>query len=78
MAHIEIEDALESMTSDTDIIVTCERTLAYHSLPCIVAKKESPLSARLHDKDGLLPKSARVLRLESSALDNVISKVCAL
>ena len=74
-----IEDALESMTSDTDIIVTCERTLAYHSLPCIVAKKESPLSARLREsKDGLLPKSARVLRLESSALDNVISKVCAL
>jgi SAM-dependent methyltransferase len=74
-----IEDALQSMTSDTDVIVTCKRTLAYHSLPCIVAKQESPLSARLREsKNGLLPKSARVLRLESGALDNVISRVCAL
>jgi len=74
-----IEDALESMTSGTDVIVTCKRTLAYHSLPCIVARKESPLFARLRESnDGLLRKSERVLRLESDALDDVISKVCAL
>src|SRR5437868_10913884 len=42
-----MEDILESMTSETDVIVTCKRTTAYHSLPCVVAKKESPLSTRL-------------------------------
>jgi hypothetical protein len=72
-----MEDALESMTTDTDLIVTCKRTTAYHSCPCIVAKKESPLSGRLRENEsGLLPKSQRVLRLETDAMENVISKVC--
>ncbi|MEJ0078712.1 MAG: hypothetical protein WDO17_25365 [Alphaproteobacteria bacterium] len=74
-----IEDALQSMTSGTDVIVICERTLAYHSLPCIVAKQQSPLTARLRESQhGLLRKSERVVRLELGVLDSVISKICAL
>jgi hypothetical protein len=72
------EDALESITTDADVIVTCKRTAAYHSFPCIVARKESPLSIRLREhENGLLSKSERVLRLDLKTLENVISKICA-
>jgi hypothetical protein len=73
-----IEDALESITTGADVIVTCKRTAAYHSFPCIVARKESPLSIRLReDEEGLLSKSERVLRLDLQTLEKVISKICA-
>jgi hypothetical protein len=76
-AHI-IEDTLESITTGADVIVTCKRTTAYHSFPCIVARKESPLSIRLReDEKGLLSKSERVLRLDLQTLEKVISKICA-
>jgi hypothetical protein len=72
-----MEDALESITADADVIVTCIRTTAYHSFPCIVAKKDSPLSTRLReDEKGLLSISERVLRLEPRTLEKVISKIC--
>jgi hypothetical protein len=71
------EDMLESITADTDVIVTCKRTTAYHSLPCIVARKGSPLSIRLRgNENGLLSKSERALRLDLQTLQNVISKMC--
>jgi hypothetical protein len=76
-AH-RMEDALESSTTGADVIVTCKRTAAYHSFPCIVARKESPLSIRLREnEEGLLSKSERVLRLDLKTLENVISKICA-
>jgi len=72
-----MEDALESIATDTDVIVTCKRTTAYHSFPCFVAKKESPFSRRLReDESGPLSRSERVLRLETHALENVISRIC--
>jgi hypothetical protein len=71
-----MEELLESIMVETDVVVTCKRTTAYHSLPCIVAKGESPLSARLR-RSGLLPEPERILRLESNALDDVMLKVCA-
>jgi hypothetical protein len=74
-----MEDVLESTTTDTDVIVTCKRTAAWHSFPCIVARKESPLSTRLREEErGLLSKSERVLRLEPQALEKVISSICVL
>jgi hypothetical protein len=74
-----MEDALESVTTDTDVIVTCKRATACHIFPCIVAKKESPLSTRLRGrKNGLLSKSERVLQLEFQTLDKVISRICTL
>jgi hypothetical protein len=74
-----MEDAFESMTSDTDVVVTCERTRTYHSFPCIVARGESLLAARLRESaGGSLPSSGRVLRLEASELEDVIVEVCAL
>jgi hypothetical protein len=76
-AH-RMEDALESITTGADVIVTCKRTTAYHSFPCIVAKKGSPLSIRLReDEKGLLSKSDRVLRLDLQTLEKIISKICA-
>jgi hypothetical protein len=73
-----VEDALESITTGADVIVTCKRTTAYHSFPCIVARKQSPLSIRLReDEKGLLSKSERVLRLNLQTLEKVISKICA-
>jgi hypothetical protein len=73
-----MEDALESIATGADVIVTCKRTTAYHSLPCIVARRESPLSARLREAEkGLLSKSERVLRLDLQTLEKVISKICA-
>ena len=76
-AH-RMEDALESFTTGADVIVTCKRAAAYHSFPCIVAKKQSPLSMRLRqDESGLLSKSERVLRLDLETLEKVISKICA-
>jgi hypothetical protein len=75
-AH-RMEDALESMTTDTDVIVTCERTAPYHSLPCIVARNRSPLSMRLRENErGLLSKSERILRLDSQTFERVISEIC--
>jgi hypothetical protein len=72
-----MEDMLESIATDTDVIVTCKRTTAYHSLPCIVARKGSPLSIRLRENgNGLLSKSERALRLDVQTLQNVISKMC--
>ena len=72
-----MEDALESITADTDVIVTCKRTAACHIFPCIVAKEASPLWTRLRDDGkGLLSKSERVLRLESQAFEDVISQIC--
>jgi hypothetical protein len=72
-----VEDALESITIDTDVIVTCKKTTACHIYPCIVAKKESPLSRRLRaSEDGLLSQFERVLRLDFHTWDNVISKIC--
>jgi hypothetical protein len=74
-----MEDVLESVTADTDVIVICKRTTLYHSLPCIVAKRESPLSIRLREHErGLLSKSERVLRLDVQTLEKVISKICDL
>lgn len=74
-----MEDVFESVTADKDVIVICQRTTVYHSLPCIVAKTESPLSRRLReDENGLLSKSRRVLQLDLQALEKVISKICAL
>lgn len=73
-----IEDALEFITTGADVIVTCKRTAAYHSFPCIVARKQSPLSIRLReDKKGLLSKSERVLRLDLQTLEKVVSQICA-
>jgi hypothetical protein len=72
-----MEDVLESVTTDTDVIVICKRTTVYHSLPCIVAKRDSPLSMCLReDENGLLSKSERVLRVDLQTLENVISKIC--
>jgi hypothetical protein len=74
-----IEDALESITTNTDVIVTCKRTAAYHSFPCIVARNESPLSMRLREGNrGLLSKSERILRLDAQTLEEVISRICRL
>jgi hypothetical protein len=73
-----MEDVLESSATGADVIVTCKRTTAYHSFPCIVAKKESPLSIRLREEEkGRLSKSERVLRLDLQTLEQVISKICA-
>jgi hypothetical protein len=72
-----MEDALESITTGTDVIVTCKRIAAYHSFPCIVARNRSPLSMRLReDESGMLSKSERILRLDSQTLERVISKIC--
>ena len=74
-----MEEALEAITIDTDVIVTCKQTTGYHIFPCIVAKKESPLSARLReDENGVLSKSERVLRVEAETLEKVIAKICEL
>jgi hypothetical protein len=74
-----MEDVLESVTADTDLIVTCKRATVYHSLPCIVAKSESPLSMRVRDDEkSLLSKSERVLQLDSQILEKVISEICVL
>jgi hypothetical protein len=74
-----MEDALESIASDTDVIVTCKRATTYRNFPSIVARKESPLSARLReDEKGLLAKSERILRLEPQTLEKVIAKICEL
>ncbi|MCP1758641.1 MULTISPECIES: hypothetical protein [Bradyrhizobium] len=71
-----MEDALESIATDTDVIVTCKRTSAYHSFPCIVARNESPLSTRLReDNRGLLRKAERILRLDAQALEKIISRI---
>jgi hypothetical protein len=69
-----MEDVLQSVAPDTDVIVTCKRTTVYHSLPCIVARRESPLSMRLRE-DGLLSTSERVLQLDLQTLEDVISKI---
>jgi hypothetical protein len=72
-----MEDALESTTTGTDVIVTCKRTAAYHSFPCIVTRNRSPLSMRLReDQSGMLSKSERILRLDSQTLERVISEIC--
>lgn len=74
-----MEDALESITTNTDVIVTCKRTSAYHSFPCIVARNESPLSMRLRESNrGLLSKSERILRLDAQTLEEIISRICRL
>jgi hypothetical protein len=66
------------MTSGTDVVVICRRRSAYHSVPCILARNESPLAARLREsKDDALPSPARVLRVETGELENVISETCA-
>jgi hypothetical protein len=73
-----MEEALESLAIDTDVIVTCRQTTGYHSCPCVVAKKESPLSTHLReDEGGLLSKSERVLRLKAQTLEEVIAKICS-
>ena len=72
-----IEDALESMTAGSDAIVTCKRTVACHSFPCIVARSRSPLSTRLRkDESGMLSNSKRILRLDSHILENLMAKTC--
>ena len=72
-----MEETLESVAADTDVIVTCKRTTDCHIFPCLVARNESPLSARLRDHaNGLLSGSERVLRLEAQAMEDVISRVC--
>ena len=74
-----MEDALESIADAADVIVTCRPTAAWHSFPCIVARTESPLSARLRNgENGLLAGSERVLRLEPQTFEKVISEICAL
>lgn len=74
-----LEDVLESIKADTDVIVTCERTSAYHSFPCIVARNESPLSMRLRGGDtALLSRSEGVLRLDAQTFQESISRICRL
>lgn len=73
-----IEEALELLAMDTDVIVTCRQTTGYHSCPCAVAKKGSPLSTHLReDGGGLLSSSERVLRLETQTLEEIIAKICS-
>jgi hypothetical protein len=72
-----IEDALESATIDTDVLVTCKKTTSCHIFPCLVARRESPLSRRLREgRSGLLSKSERVLRLDFQAWESIISNMC--
>ncbi|MBR0873952.1 hypothetical protein JQ633_26575 [Bradyrhizobium tropiciagri] len=76
---LRIEDALESASAGADIIVTCRRTTAYHSFPCILAREGSPLWARFRvDEHGLLSTSQRILRLDAHVLEDVISRICRL
>jgi hypothetical protein len=71
-----MEDALESIATDMDVIITCKRTTACHIFPCIVAKKDSPLAARLRDSENLLlSKFDRVLQLETRSFEKVIFKI---
>jgi hypothetical protein len=72
-----IEDALESATIDTDVLVTCKKTTSCHIFPCLVARRESPLSRRLREgRSGLLSKSERVLRLDFQAWESIFSNMC--
>jgi hypothetical protein len=72
-----MEDALESVTGDTDVVVTCNKTTACHIYPCVVAKEKSPLSMRLRgSKSSLLSQFERVLRLDFQTWENDISKIC--
>jgi hypothetical protein len=73
-----LEELLQSAGTDTDVIVICKRTTGWDPCPCIVAKKDSPLSTRLReDESGLLSKSERVLRLEQQEFEKTISHICA-
>jgi len=73
-----LEELLQSAGTDTDVIVICKRTTGWDPCPCIVAKKDSPLSTRLReDEGGLLSKSERVLRLEQQEFEKAISHICA-
>jgi hypothetical protein len=70
----KMEEALKSITIDTDVIVTCRKTTACYIFPCIVAREESPLSKRLRDdKSG---RTGKVLQLEFEAWQHVISEIC--
>jgi hypothetical protein len=75
-AH-RMEDALESMTGDGCVIMTCKRVATYHSLPCVVAKRDSPLAVRLRGSEGGWSSgSARMVRLEAGVLQDLISRIC--
>ncbi|MCC8939095.1 hypothetical protein H8A99_22110 [Bradyrhizobium sp. Arg68] len=77
-AH-RIEDAIESCSAGTDIIVTCKRTAAYHSFPCVLAREGSPLWVRFReDEQGLLSASQRILRLDTHTLEAAILRICRL
>jgi len=74
-----MEEAVESVATDTDVIVICKPAKPYHSCPCIVARTDSPLSMRFRDgENGIISKSERVLRVEAEALEEVIAKSCLL
>jgi hypothetical protein len=74
-----MEDTLESITVDTDVVVTCRKTTGCQIFPCLVAKQASPLSRRLRESEsGLLSKSERVLRLDYQTWEDIISKICIL
>jgi SAM-dependent methyltransferase len=73
-----LEELLQAAGTDTDVIVICKRSTGWDPCPCIVAKKDSPLSTRLReDESGLLPKSERVFRLEQQEFEKTISHICA-
>ena len=72
----KMEEALKSITIDTDVIVTCRKTTACYIFPCIVAREESPLSKRLRDDKS--SGAGKVLQLEFEAWQHVISEICCL
>ncbi len=62
-----IENVLESMTCNTDVIVICKRTLAYHSLPCIVARSESSVvgaSSRAQERPIVKVRASTATRID--------------
>ena len=72
-----VEDAIESNTADTDVVVVCKRTAAWHNHPCIVARNDSPLAIRLRTvQSGLLPGSERILRLDPQQMDDLMARLC--
>lgn len=74
-----MEEALESIATDTDTVILCNRSAGCQIFPCIVAREGSPLAMRLRAGGaGLLPTSGKVLRLEWPSMEDVIARAYGL
>ena len=72
-----MEDALELLTTGTDVIVTCKQASAYHSFPCIVAGNEVRLRcAFARTKKACCQDRREYSESDLQSLEEVVSKIC--